>query len=247
MIYSVHQILFYLHVACGSVGLVVFWLPMLSKKGNGFHKQYGKIFAYGMFAVSISGVLMSLMLLLDPVGVRIPDRNLAIDEAYRLATQNRELGTFLLMLSLLVFTNTKHSLLVLKAKDDRSLLRNTSHMISIAVLFIAGLVVGYFSIAEGNILFLVFSILSVVISIGLIHYIFKPALKKKEWLIEHLGNIIGSGIGAYTAFFAFGGGRFFSEIFTGQMQLIPWMLPGIVGGVATYYLTKKYRLKYKVV
>jgi len=247
MLSSVHQFLFYLHVACGSVGLVVFWLPMLSKKGNVFHKQYGKIFAYGMFAVSISGVLMSLMLLIDPVGVRFPDRNLPMGEAFRLAKQNRELGTFLLMLSLLVFTNTKHSLLVLKAKDDRSILRNTSHMISIAVLFIAGVVVGYFAIAEGNILFLVFAILSVVVSIGLSRYIFKQTLKKREWLIEHLGNIIGSGIGAYTAFFAFGGGRFFSEVFTGSMQLIPWMLPGIVGGIATYYLTKKYQLKYRVI
>jgi uncharacterized membrane protein len=247
MLSSVHQFLFYLHVACGSVGLVVFWLPMLSKKGNGFHKQYGKIFAYGMFAVSISGILMSMMLLIDPIGVRVPDRNLPMGEAFSLAGQNRELGTFLLMLSLLVFTNIKHSLLVLSAKDDRSVLRKTSHMLSIAVLFVAGLIVGYFAITDGNILFMVFAILSVVSSIGLTRYIFKPTLKKREWLIEHLGNIIGSGIGAYTAFFAFGGRRFFEDIFTGQMELIPWILPGIIGGIASYYLSKKYQLKYRVV
>ncbi len=246
MLSGIHQWLFYLHVACGSIGLVVFWLPMLSKKGSIFHKSFGKVFAYGMFAVSVSGIAMSLMMLIDPIGIRAPDRNLGMEEAFQLAEQNRNFGTFLLMLSLLVFTNVKHSILVLKAKSDRLLLRRPSHLASILALLLTGLTVGYFSIAGGNILFGVFSVLSIVSSLMLLKYIYKPVIKKREWLIEHLGNIIGSGIGAYTAFFAFGGRRFLEEIFSGQMQLIPWILPGVIGGFASAYLSKKYRKQYKV-
>ena len=89
--------------------------------------------------------------------------------------------------------------------------------------------------------------LCIVSSGNLSYYIFKKSIKKREWLIEHLGNIIGAGIGAYTAFFAFGGRRFLAEIFAGQLQVVPWILPGVIGGIAIAYLSKRYRVQYKVV
>ncbi|MBV1909975.1 MAG: DUF2306 domain-containing protein [Kangiellaceae bacterium] len=246
MLAIIHQILFYIHIACGSIGLVIFWVPMLAKKGAKLHINTGKIFSNGMMIVSVSGLLMSAFLLLDPVGVRYPNGIEDVEMRARVIEQNRTLGIFLMMLSLLVFVNVKHSILVLKAKSDRSKLRTADHLGSVVALFLAGIAVGLLALSKGNILFGIFSILSIVSSIGLMRYIYKKELKPREWLIEHLGNIIGSGIGAYTAFFAFGGRRLFSDIFVGQMQLIPWILPGIVGAIASIYLAKKYRKVYRI-
>lgn len=243
---TIHQILFYIHVLCGAAGLFIFWLPMLAKKGSQFHVVSGKLFANGMLIVSISGLFMSSFLLIDPIAVRYPDGGLTPEHALRVIEQNRNVGIFLLMLSLLVFVNVRHSILVLKAKADRSKLKNFNHLGSISSLFLAGVGVGLLAIDKGNILFGIFSLLSIVSAIGLARYIFKPELKPREWIIEHLTNIIGSGIGAYTAFFAFGGRRIFTEIFAGQMQLIPWVLPGVVGAIASYYLANKYRKLYRV-
>lgn len=243
---TIHQILFYIHVFCGSVGLLIFWLPMLAKKGSQLHVVSGKIFSNGMLIVSVSGLVMSAFLLLDPIAVRYPDGGLAPEKAARVIEQNRNLGIFLLMLSLLVFVNVRHSILVLKAKADRSKLKNFNHLGSIMSLFLAGVGVGLLALDKGNVLFAIFSLLSMASSIGLARYIFKAELKPREWIIEHLTNIIGSGIGAYTAFFAFGGRRVFAEVFVGQMQLIPWILPGVVGAIASYYLANKYRKQYRV-
>ena len=247
MFSEIHQILFYLHVVVGSIALVVFWLPMVSKKGSPFHKTFGKVFSYGMFAVSISGIIMSMMVLIDPAMVREIDAGLDEQTQQQLAERARRSSAFLLMLSLLVFTNVKHSLLVLKAKQDRAILRSVSHIVSISLLLLTGIAIGYFGFTSGNTLFIVFSILCIVSSGNLFFYVFKKSIKKREWLIEHLGNIIGAGIGAYTAFFAFGGRRFLAEIFTGQLQVVPWILPGVVGGMAIAYLSKKYRVQYRVV
>lgn len=247
MLVGIHQFLFYLHVACGSVGLVVFWLPMLSKKGSPFHKTLGKVFTYGMFAVSISGIIMSFMVLVDPIAIRAPNTELDGQALQQLTDQARREGVFLLMLSVLVFTNVKHSLLVLKAKQKRQILRSFHHLASIALLLLTGLTTGYYGFSTGNTLFIVFSILCIISSGNLFFYVFKKNIKKREWLIEHLGNIIGAGIGAYTAFFAFGGRRFLAEIFTGQLQVLPWVLPGVVGGIAIAYLSRRYRVQYKVV
>ncbi len=243
---TTHQILFYIHVFCGSIGLIVFWLPLMVKKGGKLHVNTGKIFTNGMLIVSISGLIMSAMLLLDPIAVRYPEGGLSAEKAERVIIQNRNVGVFLLMLSLLVFVNVRHSVLVLKAKADRSKLKNFNHLGSISALFIAGIAVGLLAWDKNNTLFAIFSLLSIISSIGLARYVFKAELKPREWLIEHLTNIIGSGIGAYTAFFAFGGRRFFSEILVGQMQLLPWVLPGIIGTVGSIYLANKYKKQYRV-
>ncbi len=247
MLSIIHQFLFYFHVTFGSVGLVVFWLPMLSKKGTAFHKKLGKVFTYSMFVVSISGIIMSVLVLMDPIGVRVPVTVMDTETTQLFIEQNRNTAIFLLMLSLLVFTNVKHSILALNAKGNRLLLRQYSHMIPVSILMLAGLGVGYLGISSGKTLFTIFSIIAILSSSSLFYYIFKKQLKKREWIIEHMGNIIGTGIGAYTGFFAFGGRRFLSEVFTGQLQLIPWMLPAVVGIAASVYLSKKYRLQYKVV
>lgn len=247
MLSGIHQFLFYLHVACGSIGLLVFWLPMFSKKGSPFHKTFGKVFSYGMFAVAISGIVMSVMVLIDPIAIRTPDSELSEQAIQQFSERARRTSAFLLMLSLLVFTNVKHSLLVLKAKQDRAIMRSVSHIASISLLSLTGIAIGYFGFTSGNTLFIVFSILSIVSSGNLFFYVFKKSIKEREWLIEHLGNIIGAGIGAYTAFFAFGGRRFLAEIFSGQLQVVPWILPGVIGGMGIAYLSKKYRVQYRVV
>jgi len=246
MLHYIHQFLLYFHITLGAVGLVVFWLPTLSKKGSPFHKRVGKIFVLTMFAISISGIIMSILVLVDPIGVRVPERNLTLAQSFSLKQQSRETAVFLLMLSMLVFVNVKQSILVLKVKADRDLLKIPSTLIPIGILLVTGIAVGIVAIIIVQPLFIVFSIISIVVSYGSLKYIFKKEIKQREWIIEHMGNILGTGIAAYTAFFAFGGRRLFSEILSGDMQLIPWILPSVIGVSATIYFSKKYRKKYRV-
>ena len=246
MIHYIHQFLLYFHITLGAAGLVIFWLPTLSKKGTQFHKRIGKIFVWTMFAISISGIIMCVFVLLDPIGVRAPERNLTFNQSISLKQQSREAAVFLLMLSMLVFVNVKQSVLVLKVKADRDLLKTSSTLIPIGILLITGIIVGIVGIIIIQPLFIVFSLLSITVSYGSLKYIFKKELKEREWVIEHMGNILGTGIGAYTAFFAFGGRRFFSEIFGNSLQIIPWILPSIIGVLATFYFSKKYKKKYRV-
>ncbi len=246
MIHDIHQFLLYFHITLGAAGLVIFWLPTLSKKGSPFHKQIGRIFVWTMFAISISGIIMSLFVLVDPIGVRVPERNLTFNQSFSLKQQSREAAVFLLMLSMLVFVNVKQSVLVLKVKADRDLLKTPSTLIPIGILLATGIIVGIVAIIIVQPLFIVFSLLSIAISYGSLKYIFKKELKEREWVIEHMGNILGVGIATYTAFFAFGGRRFFSEIFGSGLQIIPWVLPSIIGVLATIYFSKKYKKKYRI-
>ncbi|MGI9294089.1 MAG: hypothetical protein ACR2PS_08920, partial [Pseudomonadales bacterium] len=236
MPYFIHQFSLYLHILCGAIALLVFWLPLWSKKGTPFHRSAGQVFVYGMYAVSISGIIMSTIVLLDPVGIRAPDSVLPPDEVNALASRARLFAGFLFMLSILVVTNVRHSVLVLQAKANRAQLRTPTHLVLLIFLGLLGVVVGIIGIQNGVLLFMIFSLVAMGSSTAMLRYSFKKHLKAREWIIEHMGNIIGAGIASYTAFFAFGGSRLFAELLQGNLSVIPWVLPGIAGGVASAYL-----------
>lgn len=246
MYHSIYKIVLYSHILIGSLSLISFWLPLIVKKGSKRHKQTGFVFTYGMLAVSISGVIVTLMVLIDPLAIRDPNVELALSEAITVANQSRIFAWFLLMLSILVFCSTRHALLVLHAKADRTILKHWTHITPVALLGVLGAYVLHIGINSYMVLLQVFSVFCMVTSIRLFHYIYKKEIKQREWIIQHLSNILGSGIGAYTAFFAFGGRELLSSVASNQYLIFFWVSPGVIGGLISYYYSKKYSKTYKV-
>lgn len=231
---ALHQIALYAHIAIGAVALIVFWVPIAARKGSPLHRRAGRYFLWGMTAVAVSGIALSSMSFIDPVGTRYGAEIVEMGQAFQLAANVREFSLFLLMLSVLVYTTANHATLVLKARDDRSLLRTPGHVTAMVATGLLGLVtgaVGFSVLGQSGraYLLLIFAVIGVNGSIRMLRYTFKSAIAPREWLLEHISFAVGSGIAAYTAFAAFGGRALFSEFLTGQWQLVPWILPTIIG------------------
>jgi uncharacterized membrane protein len=64
---SIHQFALYLHIAIGSCALILFWIPVVTRKGNLDHKRFGRYFAYAMYTVSFSGIPMASTDLAFPI------------------------------------------------------------------------------------------------------------------------------------------------------------------------------------
>ena len=246
MYYTTYSFLLYLHILVGSVSLITFWLPVIAKKGSAFHIKAGKWFEYGMLTVAGTGIIITLMVLIDPLAVKDPQMALSSYQVAVVSDRSRLFAWFLLMLSLLVLNTTRHSILVLKCKNDRQPLRKLPHLLPIIMMALISPYVAYLGITSQFVLLQIFAALCLVNSYRLLSYIFKKELKAREWLIEHLTNIIGAGIGAYTAFFAFGGRRLLEGFIAEQWQIMFWVLPGVIGGICVNRLAKKYRLQYRV-
>jgi hypothetical protein len=246
MIIYLHKLAFYSHVIFGTYALIAFWLPLYGKKGTERHKRLGKRFVNAMYFVVGSGFIMSLLTITDPITIHVGNKDLSEQRLAQISQNIRQQALFLLMLVFLVFNSTKHAMLVLKAKADRSLLRQPSHLIGYLLLGLLSIGLIAVGLNLNSVLMLIFAGIGILNVVGSLHYIYKPQLKQREWIIEHLGNILGCGIGVYTAFFAFGGRRFFEEIMTGNLQLIPWMMPAVIGISANIWLAKKYRRQFKV-
>ncbi len=243
----IHQFALYAHILVGACALILFWIPVFTRKGNLDHRRFGRYFAYAMYTVSFSGLLMSSLDLLFPLAMHANGAVLTADEIARYSREIREFGLFLFSLSVLVLTSTRHGWLTILHREERGPLRHPVHLALNALLSAIGLVLFVYGLSVASVLFMVFGVLQVVTGFNNLRYIFRKELRPKEWWIQHLNGLIGSGIGAYTAFTVFGGRRFFEEIFSSNFESLSiylWIAPGVIGGIAIALLSRHYRNRF---
>lgn len=244
---ALSQFALYLHIAIGSCALILFWIPVFTRKGNLDHKRFGRYFAYAMYTVSFSGVLMSGSDLLFPLELNAPNATLTAEQAADFSERVRNFALFLLSLSILVLCSTRQGWLTILHKEDRTALRSPLHTSLCVTLIVVGTALFANGLRTGSILFILFSILQIVSGINNLRYNFKQKLMPKEWWLQHLNGLIGSGIGAYTAFFVFGGRRIFDSLF-GELytdySIILWVAPGVIGGIAIGIVSSHYKTRF---
>jgi hypothetical protein len=92
-----------------------------------------------------------------------------------------------------------------------------------------------------SVLYYIFAALCSVTAISNLRFCLKQTVTRGEQIIAHIGSIIGAGIGSHTAFFVFGANRFLSELLTGYVVIVPWILPSVVGTLIIFQQSRKYR------
>lgn len=242
----IYNTLLVIHISFGFASLVLFWIPIFSRKGGNLHVQIGNWYVNAMYIVGFTAIAAASIVMSDPIAIKHVGNTFSAEEMQRVLNHERNISQFLLSISLLVISNVQHGVLSLKAKQNHSLMRASSHLFINVLLVAAG--VGLLLSANGStkILFYVFAGISITAGLRQLHYCLKSEVSKMEWMIAHMGAMIGAGIGSYTAFAVFGGGRYLAEYLHGNWILLPWIAPGVIGGMFTAYLTKKYRKKYNI-
>ncbi|MFC3121294.1 hypothetical protein [Agaribacter flavus] len=189
-----------------------------------------------MYLVSLAGGLMSAMVIVWPTVIKA---NYIVGNNAALIVENiRVFWALLGLLSLLTFVTTRHGIAVLHVKENRSKLKRWSYLMPVVVLSVLSLVVFSLGIYKVKPLHMAFGVLGVLIALGIIRYTFKAEISKKEWLFEHIGSTIGSGIGIYIAFLSFGGRRILQ---VGGWEIMFWITPFVIGISASFLATRKYR------
>ena len=202
-----------------------------------------------MYTVGWSGVLMASFDLWRPLAMHPVAAETSPETQAAISAGIRSTATFLLSLSILVLATTRHGWLTIRFKEDRRVLRKPAHVALCLALLGAGLTLLAIGVNAGNTLMLIFGALETWLAIGFLRYSFKAELAHpKEWWVEHLGALIASGIGAYTAFFVVGAASLLapylqSGSFAG-LAVVFWVAPGVIGGLAIALLSRKYRRRF---
>jgi len=217
------KIILTIHVAVGFASLLSFLIPVIVKKGSKIHRKVGWIYVYSMWVVVVTAIILSV--------------NNALQGRYILTA-------FLGMLALITACPLWYGISILKYKKEVPLSYVKKRRAFESILFILGVLnVGvsiYMNLKGDAVLLLIFGLLAMTAGFNVF-----PGIKKLQgranWYRDHLQGMLSAGIAAYTAFFAFGGYTFFSEIFTGALVAIPWSAPSVIGAIFINRLKRKHK------
>lgn len=236
---SVHDVVRYIHVGGGFIGLFLFWIPLLSKKGSKLHRKVGVFWVWLarlVLGTAFLGVLMYMPQLL--ADGKTPFSH---PDSYGFLM-------FLGYLSIVTYVVTMFAVEVLNHKKDPTglatplmkFLAYLSILLSVWIVFFALV----YSPSQ-KIVLLALSPVGIATGWGMLQFMAGKHSSSRAWLYEHLGSMIGAGIAFHTAFAVFGMSRLFDIGLTGPLAVIPWILPTIIGIPATVIWRRHYQKKFK--
>lgn len=214
------NIILYLHIACGFFSLALFWFPVFTRKGNYVHRLTGKWYVYMMTIVVLTAAILSI---------------------FNVYYGNESAAVFLGFLSLLTATPLWYGVAILKNKRQisKGYLQKLKSFHLLLVVSGAAVIIFSFTLAGSGFQYIL--LFFGIIGLTSIRDLLKlKNIRPSEWEKTHYGGMIISGIAAYTAFAAFGGRQFFEGLLEGNMLVIPWILPTLIGITSLRILNRKH-------
>ncbi len=206
------------HILTGAVGLTLFWVPVLGRKGSPLHKSYGKIFTTALLATGLSAIGMSLCTLSDPAGTHpnIADTTLVAGL----------FGWMMLYLATLTISLIWHGLMTIRNKARHRENRRWWNVALQGAVIAAALNCARYGLAIGQPLMMAIAIVGVASGVTNLVFIYTDHPPRLAYLKEHVKALVGAGISVYTAFMTFG-----------LAQLLPshafnptlWAIPIVIG------------------
>ncbi|MEL6673887.1 MAG: hypothetical protein AAFR61_16905 [Bacteroidota bacterium] len=216
--------LLWLHIGAGFLSVVLFWVPMFTKKGGKAHRRIGQWYVWLMWIVVVSAALLSI-------------KNFVIG-SYIMAS-------FLGFISIITGKVLWEGIAILRQKKGYApwyrqveIGTNTAVVLAAVALIIYGF--QFLGKPVAAIMFF-FGALGLTSIRDLRNALKHSPDQRPNWYLHHLDSMVTSGIAAYTAFFVFGANRFISQYFEGFWAVIPWVAPGVLGGLAIHFYKKSFR------
>ncbi|MBD2699799.1 DUF2306 domain-containing protein [Spirosoma sp. BT702] len=215
-----------LHIATGSIALLVGMIPMFSKKGSRLHNRAGLVYVYCMITVAITALLLCA---LQPLTMM------------RLFLTGIAVFSFYLSMSGWRATKQKKSG---PTVADRVMMYTTL-AVSLAMISMG---VNLMS-RPGNVffpvLFTFFGVLTAVFATQDIQRLRKPT-EKMHWFFQHFTRMGGSYIATFTAALVTNIGRILPPDAPAWTGTIGWIAPSIVGGMLIGRTVRYYKQKFNV-
>lgn len=250
MLDTFHHALRWSHVAVGSIGLVLFWVPTLSKKGGRLHIISGKAFAACAAFMVATAFVSCVWGLASPTSFA-PSYTSNPETVVERVADLRFFYSILLVVASWILQDLVVGLRSLKVKTDEDAIRRgfCALACSVAVVINVGAAAnaGWIIMQGGssrNWVLIVLGVIGLQSSMSHFQFIRNPRSSRMAWWYKHMECMLGIGVGFYTAFFVFGATRLFEIELLGWKAFIPWVMPALIGGPAITMWVRYYKKKF---
>ena len=221
------------HIATGAVGLLLFWVAVLSRKGGPTHKQWGRVFVYSMLVTGCFAIGMGVSTLLDPVGTHP-----------KLADTVMVTGIFgwmMVYLAILTISLAWHGIGAVRNKRDHPANRGAFEVFLQVLVIVAAVNCAVRGFLISQPLMIGISIVGVASGLTNLRFSFGDQPLRHGFLLEHVKALVGAGISVYTAFMTFGLVRLMPEH---ALNPATWAIPLTVGLSLIFYHQYQIRRQY---
>ena len=218
------------HIATGAIGLVLFWVPVIGRKGGATHRRTGRVFARCILATGCAAIGMSLCTLSDPLGTHPALADPVLVRGL--------FGWMMLYLATLTISLGWHGLMTIRNKADHAANR---HWACVA-LQLAAIATALNCAAQGarigQPLMMGIAVVGVASGVTNLVFIYTARPAPMAYLREHVKALVGAGISVYTAFMTFGLARLLpSHAFNPSL----WAIPIVIGVSLIVYHQQRIR------
>lgn len=200
----------WLHIIGGFTALLVFWIPIVTKKGGKIHNFVGWLYVCAMAIVSISAFYMG--------GYRV-----LWDEHAN--AERVSFSWFLIFIAILSGASGWYGIRVLRFKKRQTPHRNMMDLFVSGLLLVSGVAIGIYGVMIQSPLITYFPLLGIFLGAIQLHYWLRNPVKRMHWLFEHFGGMIACCISTVTAFTVFGAPRLLNISST---NLLLWIMPSLI-------------------
>lgn len=222
-----------LHVLIGSVGLLAFWVPMLSVKGGLVHKRGGRVFGYAMLATGMLAIGISGVTLLAPLTTHPQIADAALVRGI-FGWMMQYLGILTINLAWYGWQCVGNR----RAHGANREWRNAALQVAVVA---AALNVAIRGFALQQPLMIGISTIGFATGATNAYFIYRPLRDRHRWQYEHIKGFVGAGISVYTAFFAFGAVHTMPRL---ALNPLFWSIPLIVGLAIILYQWRQLARKF---
>lgn len=207
----------YVHIAAGFTALATGLVAMFSPKGQNIHNKSGLIYLWAMLIISITSTIISL--------------------------RSNPINLFLLVTGIFSFylVITGYRSTIVKNKAPQLMDKLITILMLCTSLVMLGLAVYDWFNGTGklSIILSIFGSIGGVLAIADV-LVYRNGLNHpKEWLLRHLGRMLGAYIATFTAFAVTNLRAWFPSI-------LLWTVPAIIGTVAIQLAMRYYRKVYNI-
>lgn len=226
---ALFEALVVVHIITGTVGLVAFWGPIVTRKGAANHRKWGRVACYGFLGAGALAIAMALLSLYGPE-TRIPsitDRRLFAGL----------FGWMMLYLGFLTIGFVDYGLGVVRHARAPRALRALRYQAVIGAVVISGAWCGWFGWQVGHPLMMIVAAIGIIAMIMQQKFIWSANPARGMHVGEHFRALLGMGISAYTAFLSVGLVRLMPEQ---VFNPLIWAGPSVVGvGLIIYFTLQR--------
>ena len=184
------QIVLAVHIAAGAISLLVFSVPLVTKKGGGTHRLVGRVYVAAAATVAVAGLLSCIPLL-------------SSGSPWRWRA-----GIFLAYVSLLAGASVQFGVRALRTKGRAGPSRAAIDLVPPLLLVAGGVALATFGIHRSMVLSVLFAGLGVALGVAHLRFWLNPPAHERAWFLAHMTGMGTSCITTVTAFIVVNARRF---------------------------------------